>query len=174
VTGSTLPDSQALAALVSHVTQTMCGISFEPAGAAAAREVPCWRIATLAIDGARPLLVGLSSNREGCVALGSALFACDPETLDGTMIDDSLCELLNMAAGQIKSALALDQMLGLPRIVEEGEQRRMVEMLEREGVVLRSRGTLALLIWVSDHPPPGKTTQEPTATGREQEETTRG
>ena len=166
-----LPDAGTLAQLVSNVTQTMCGISFEPAAAAVACEVPCWRIATLAIDGARPLLVALSSNREGCVALGSALFACEPETLDGGMIDDSLCELLNMAAGQIKSALALDQMLGLPRILEDGEQRRTVEQVMREGVVLRSRGALALLIWVADRAAVGNSTQEEAPTGREEEKT---
>jgi hypothetical protein len=32
------------------------------------------------------------------------------------MMDDSLCELVNMTAGLLKSAMSLNQALGLPRI----------------------------------------------------------
>jgi hypothetical protein len=145
---SQLPDPSTLAVLVSNVTKTMCGLSFVPAAADERTEQLCWRIATLPIGGARPIRVALSSDEAGCAALGSALFSMPPEQLDQSMIDDSLCELLNMAAGQIKTALALDQALGLPKIVSAKDLPAGRALVE--GVVLRSCGSIGLLIWVSE------------------------
>ncbi len=145
-----LPDAATLATLVSNVTQTMCGIAFS----AATRERPtgdlCWRVATLPIHGERPLTVVLSSSQHGCTTLGAALFACDPDTLDESMIEDSLRELLNMAAGQIKGILALDQALGLPEITAGSQGYTRYERALREGVVLRSQDDLGMLIFVSE------------------------
>lgn len=148
--GDSLPDAQTLASLVSNVTQTMCGITFEPAVSDLPDPSLCWKIALLPITGARPLQIALSSDQSGCAALGAALFSCAPEDLDGTMIDDSLRELLNMAAGQIKSALSLDQTLGLPQVVAEPELSQASARALHEGVVLRSRGDVSLLIWISE------------------------
>jgi hypothetical protein len=145
-----LPDADTLATLVSNVTKTMCGISFAPAEVDDHTHELCWRVATLPINGARPLRVALSSDQKGCAALGSALFSMPPESLDQAMIDDSLCELLNMAAGQIKGALALDQALGLPKIISAADLPANQALLE--GVVLRSRGSFGLLIWISEGP----------------------
>jgi hypothetical protein len=144
-----LPDPQKLAALVSNVTQTMCGISF---GIAQPGDQPvfCWRMASLKVAGARPLHVALYSDERGCTALGSALFDCPPETLDSGMIDDSLCELLNMAAGQIKGALALDQALGLPKIITLAELSPAAQASLNDGVLLRSRNAVNLIIWISE------------------------
>ena len=139
-----IPDGATLAQLVSNVTQTMCGISFSAAAGESPTPELCWRVATLPIKGERPLRVALSSSRNGCAALGAALFSCEPDTLDDGMIEDSLRELLNMAAGQIKGALALDQALGLPEIVA-GPAHAL-----QTGVVLRSQDDLGLLIWVAE------------------------
>ena len=145
-----LPDATTLAKLISNVTTTMCGIAFMPtAGTDRGRNL-LWRIAALPIPGGRPIRVSLSSSREGCTALGAALFSMEPASLDDGMINDSLCELLNMAAGQIKSALALDQALGLPRIISGAELPAKTEAAMREGVVMRSGGDLGLLIWISE------------------------
>ena len=145
-----LPDPATLATLVTNVTETMCGISFVPAAVEEDTKKLCWRIASLPITGTHPIRVALSSDPAGCKALGAALFSMSPESLDEGMIDDSLCELLNMAAGQIKSALGLDQALGLPSIVGAAELPSRRERAMRDGVVLRSRGELGLLIWVSE------------------------
>jgi Chemotaxis phosphatase CheX len=147
---TTLPDAPTLATLVSNVTNTMCGISFEPADPATPNAALLWRVAILPIDGHRPLRVALSSDQAGCVALGSALLWFSPDELDAATINDSLCELLNMAAGQIKSALALDQALGLPKIVAASELSPSAEAALRGGVLLRSQGTADLLIWISE------------------------
>ena len=147
---TTLPDASTLATLVSNVTHIMCGISFQPANPATPNTDLLWRVAILPIDGHRPLRVALSSDQAGCLALGAALLGFAPEELDAATINDSLCELLNMAAGQIKSALALDQALGLPKIVAASELSPSAEAALRGGVLLRSQGTADLLIWISE------------------------
>lgn len=145
-----LPSPDVLASMVSNVTETMCGITFEPADTSPAPAAACHRLARLPIKGERPITVALSSDEKSCAQLGSALFSCPPESLDSSMINDSLCELLNMAAGQIKSALSLDQSLGLPRIVEGPELAKQSERARQEGTLLRSRGSLNLLLWIAD------------------------
>ena len=145
-----LPDPDMLATLVTNVTNTMCGISFEADRDHRPDIDGYWRLATLAIPGQRSLSVTLCSSRAGCQALGAALFSCPPESLDQSMLDDSLCELLNMAAGQIKGALGLDQALGLPKIANEPELSKRVARAVQEGVMLRSPENHGLLIWVSE------------------------
>jgi hypothetical protein len=147
---SELPDPATLATLVSTVTETMCGVSFAPAAESERKPELCWRMATLPIPGQRPIRVVLSSSQPGATALGAALFGMPATDLDETMINDALCELLNMAAGQIKSALALDQALGLPKIVKNPDSVPQQDLVRREGVLLRSRGEIDLLIWVSE------------------------
>lgn len=145
-----LPDSATLATLVSTVTQTMCGVSFTPAQSLERAADLFWRMASLPIAGARPIRVVLSSSQSSATALGSALFGLSAAELDESMIDDALCELLNMAAGQIKTALALDQALGLPKIVRAGDPLAVHEQVRKEGILLKSRGDIDLLIWVSE------------------------
>jgi hypothetical protein len=150
MSGAAIPDAGTLARLVSNVTETMCGISFSAAAGEPPSTELCWRVATLPIKGERPLRVVLSSSRRGCTALGAALFSCEPDTLDDAMIEDSLRELLNMAAGQIKGALALDQALGLPEIIAGPDGASRCQPALERGVVLRSQDDLGLLIWVSE------------------------
>jgi hypothetical protein len=146
---SNLPDPATLATLVSNVTQTMCGISFgvaEPNQAA----VHCWRMAVLNVTGGIPWQVALFSDQIGCTALGAALFQCPPDSLDDSMLEDSLCELLNMAAGQIKGLLAVDSALGLPKITSPGQLTLKSQAAMRDGVLLRSQDAVNLMILVSE------------------------
>jgi CheY-specific phosphatase CheX len=108
--------SDRLARSVSRVTVTMLGLTFravEPA-----TRIELWRTAVLPIPGARPITVALSSDRRGCAALASAMLGMDQDGLGIEVIDDFMRELLNMAAGQIKRELSLDQALGLPRMID--------------------------------------------------------
>ena len=140
------PPQDRLAELVTGVTETMLGIAFKPApfsGTGPWR----WRPAVLPIPGAVPITIGLSSDEPGCVALGSAMFACERQALDATMMNDALCELVNMTAGVVKTAMDLDQTLGLPTILEsEAETHRLVD-LGWPPVVLKADG-LGLLLWL--------------------------
>ena len=93
------------------------------------------------------MTVGISSDEPGCAALGSAMFACDRATLDSGMMNDALCELVNMTAGVVKTAMDLDQMLGLPKILEsESDTHRLID-LGWPPVALKADG-LGLLLWL--------------------------
>jgi hypothetical protein len=109
-----LPPPDKLARAVSQVTSTMLGFTVTATNRPDGHLL--WRTAVLSIAGEKPWSVALSSNERGCQVLGAAMFACTPETVEPAMIDDSLCELVNMTAGQMRSLLALDQALGLPRV----------------------------------------------------------
>jgi hypothetical protein len=148
-----LPSADVLARLVSKVTGTMCGITFEPSNEHNPSPDLCWRVATLPIKGSRPLRVAMCSTEQAGKALGAALFQCTPSDLDQTMVDDALRELLNMAAGQISAVMKLDQALGLPEIIPGAHIPEKIQRAIAEGVVLRSAGDLGLVIWVAEDRP---------------------
>ena len=134
-----------VAKIVSHVTETMVGLTFKVATGPAFQPSLCSRTALLPI-GKGELVVGLSSDDRGCAVLGAALFSCALSSVDRSMMNDSLSELVNMAAGQIKVALRVDQALGLPNIVEHdgptayGGNLRIVHLSAKPGV--------DLLVWI--------------------------
>lgn len=110
------PKKEAIAGVLTNVANTMLGLCFTAIG-----ELPApkgvFRTASLPIPGEKPVMVAVSSDENGCLAVCSAMFSCRPDEVDQGMINDSLCEIVNMTAGGIKSILALDQALGLPKIV---------------------------------------------------------
>jgi hypothetical protein len=139
---SVLPPPEQLAKLVSKVTNTMLGIAFVPDPAHELRPALVWRTALLPIPGVRPITVGLSSDEQGCLALSGAMFGVKAEEVDSRMIDEALCELLNMTAGLVKGALSLDQSLGLPHIVSESPRAALAVTLRAE--------KLGLVLWICE------------------------
>ena len=141
-----LPSADALARLVSNITETMFGISFEPVFSPSPDLI--WRTVLLPIPGKHPLTVGLSSDRRGCAQLGSAMFQVPVDTVDPSMMDDSLCELANMTAGLLKSTLSLDQALGLPKVIPDGDPRGAAARAdEAHATVLRAK-EVGLVLWI--------------------------
>jgi hypothetical protein len=140
-----LPPPEKMAALVSGVTQTMLGLTFVP-DAAQAHEPLAWRTAMLPIAGQRPLTVGLSTDEEGCAQLSAAMFACPREQVDHTMMNDALCELVNMTAGLLKSVMSLNQALGLPKILA-GHDAPTVPSASPHVIVLKA-DALGLVLWI--------------------------
>ena len=140
-----LPPPEKMAELVSGVTQTMLGLTFVPDDANGHAKL-AWRTAVLPIAGAQPLTVGLSSDESGCSTLAGAMFACPKEQVDGAMMNDSLCELVNMTAGLLKSHLSLNQALGLPRILS-GAAAPEVPQASPHVVVLKAQ-KLGLVLWI--------------------------
>jgi hypothetical protein len=69
--------------------------------------------------------------------------------LDESMIEDSLCELLNMAAGQIKGLLSADETLGLPKITAPEQLSPQSQKAYRDGILLRSQDSVNLMMWIS-------------------------
>ncbi len=143
-----LPPPEKMASLVSGVTQTMLGLTFVPDDAAALppRNL-VWRTAVLPIAGARPLTVGLSSDQAGCSQLSAAMFSVDPNEVDQAMMNDSLCELVNMTAGLLKSTMALDQALGLPKILEPTDHPPPPPPTGPHSIVLKA-DHLGLVLWI--------------------------
>ena len=154
-----LPEELAL--LVSYVFEVMLTLHCElvgprslPEGAPLPERLRAlsWRTAVLPIGGSRPLTVVLSSNEQGCLSLGAALFACDTGAVDQEMIDDTLRELVNMIGGQVRSAIAKDESLGLARIdtsFDYAGERPLDTLLRHECVLLRA-GSFELAVQVSE------------------------
>lgn len=138
-----------LAVLISNVTKAMFGMSFSLSPRMLDAQAPQKHLALLPLKGQVSVMVGISSSEAGCVELSSALFQCSPDKLDEAMIKDSLGELLNMAAGQVRSALALDQALGLPELRSDAES---VAASEKWRIVALQAGKVDLLLWLSDQP----------------------
>jgi hypothetical protein len=140
-----LPPPEKIATLVSGVTQTMLGLTFVPDEAKGSRDL-AWRTAVLPIPGEHPLTVGLSSDQLGCSRLSAAMFACPKEEVDQTMMNDALCELVNMTAGLLKSVMSLNQALGLPKILA-GADAPAVPRASPHVVVLKA-DALGLVLWI--------------------------
>jgi hypothetical protein len=150
---SKLPDPETLAALVSHVTETMCGTRFVPGDLLARGESLYLQMVMIPLMGEPNITVVLSSDALGSRALGTAFFGANDEKLTQLMIDDAIAELLNMVAAQIASALACGHTLGLPR------RTRLVDIaqggaLDLGGaVLLRSEGAVDLGLWIFETKP---------------------
>ena len=142
---TSLPPPEKMATLVSGVTQTMLGLTFVP-DKAKTHEALTWRTAVLPIPGERPLTIGLSSDQHGCSRLSAAMFACSTDEVDQTMMNDALCELVNMTAGLVKSVMSLNQALGLPKIIP-GESAPAVPAASPAVIVLKA-DALGLVLWI--------------------------
>ncbi len=146
---SPLPTPTALAALVSRVTETMIGMSFSVSPSADDilpwRKDPSWRTVLLPIGGARPVTVAIAADEATGKAIGGRMFSCPDNEVDEEMLLDTLRELANIIAGQVKSAMSLDQALGLPKVVAPGTA---VEGLWRSAVLQPDHGR-EQLFWVA-------------------------
>jgi CheY-specific phosphatase CheX len=137
----------ALRSLVSKVMQASCGLSFNPAGDEAISAKP-WRTAALPIKGGTPMTVAIGADETACFAMASGLLQMAPNELDPGMVEDSLREILNMVAGHIKRAMAIDLALGLPEIVPHTEmERRMKAGGQRVAV---TTGRVNLTVWITN------------------------
>jgi hypothetical protein len=143
----TLPPPDKMAAVVSGVTETMLGLTFRPDPHDAPWSHLVWRAAVLPIPGAYPLTVGLSSDKPGCQTLSSKMFQVPTQEVSDDMLSDSLCELVNMTAGLLKSHLKLEQALGLPKVMPENQPPISPPPPDMNRIVLRAE-QLGLVLWV--------------------------
>lgn len=141
-----LPTPEALAKMVTSVTSTMLGISFQPVSPGGA-PAQAWKTAVLPIPGARPLTVGLSCDASSCAALSAAMFSCEPNSVAPDMEDDSLRELANMTAGLLKKSIAPEQLLGLAQVRRGGAPA--VAPPSGQSVMLKA-SQLGLFLWVHE------------------------
>jgi len=143
-----LPSPEVLTQIVSRVTETMFGISFSLEGAdnGGASAVPNWRTVVLPIPGVRALTVAIASDEPSSQMLGGAMFCCPREEVDMSMAEDSLRELVNIVAGQIKSVMGVDAALGLPRLLSATELP--VDPKKWRSATIRGGGK-ELMVWVA-------------------------
>jgi CheY-specific phosphatase CheX len=142
-----LPPPEKMARIVSNVTETMLGITFEAVPSAAAATNLTWRTVMLPITGKVSLTVGLSSDEQGCIKLGSAMFSVQPKDVDQEMMNDALKELVNMTAGLIRTTLSLDQALGLPKVVPATDPNVIAAHAKTSLTVLRAK-EVGLMLWI--------------------------
>ncbi|MDP1829178.1 MAG: hypothetical protein Q8L48_38295 [Archangium sp.] len=115
---SKFPSPDALASMVNAVTTTMMNVKFVLAPAT--QNVAPFRRAVLPIPGPVPVAVVVSGDELSCQRLGAGLFSVTPAEVDLSMMEDTLRELANITAGQVKRSMSIDGALGLPRIVVGG------------------------------------------------------
>jgi hypothetical protein len=149
---STKIPPEKIAALVSSVTETMCGLSFENTGTHPVVDDSQVRTAALNIEGKKPIVVALSADLASCSAIGSAMFGCPADQIDAGMMEDVLRELVNMTAGQIKRVLALDDALGLPKMTTEQDLMKAVDPPQVSNTPL-SAGGVKLVLWIGPRNP---------------------
>lgn len=148
-----LPDVTELARLVTNVTEPMCGMTFTPAADHARGQSICGRMYLLPIAGQRDITIVLSSDAAGCQTMGAAMFRCPPEKLTRHQAEDAIRELLNMVAGQIQTALEIDQQLGLPRSTTMAELAAMGAAGFKEAMLLTSNGSGDIRLWIFEKTP---------------------
>ncbi len=136
--------------MVNSVTTTMMNVKFALAGGSAARVA--FRRAVLPIPGIVPVSVVLACDEGSCRQLGARLFCVKPGEVDVTMIEDTLRELANITAGQVKRAMSLDQALGLPRILE-GSVAWSTSIDGSQSVRLKAEaGDIEIEVQIAKHP----------------------
>lgn len=112
---SNFPSPDSLASMVNSVTITMMNVRFVLA--APMTNVAPFRRAVLPIPGQAPVAVVVTGDEPSCQRLGARLFSMSPQDVDVSMMEDTLRELANITAGQVKRAMSIDAALGLPRII---------------------------------------------------------
>lgn len=142
------PDARRLAELVSDVTEIVCGTNFVPIFDVPRGESLCGRMVLMPIRGDRDISVVLSSDVSGVQGICAAMFGSPSDKLTNAMIEDSTRELLNMVAGRIKTALEIDQALGLPRITSLAEISKDTGIGVRDAILLRGKGVADVNLWV--------------------------
>ena len=101
--------------MVNSVTTTMMNVKFVLAPAT--QNIAPFRRAVLPIPGVMPVAVVVTGDEPSCAKLGARLFSVSAKDVDVSMMEDTLRELANITAGQVKRAMSIDSALGLPRIV---------------------------------------------------------
>jgi len=100
-----------IARLVSNVTQPILGTK---AVVVSGAEDDPEHFMCLPLHGAPGFNVFMAMTSAGLLQLTSVMFGVESAAVDPSMMKDSLGELANMAAGQIKAAMEPGHVLGLP------------------------------------------------------------
>ena len=101
-----IPDHHGLTDLFNNVTTSMLCMDCTVANDLPADPKEYHSTAVLPIPGDGGFTLAVSSDLQGCTVLSAAMFAVDATEVDPEMINDTMAELANMAAGQLKGRLS--------------------------------------------------------------------
>ena len=76
-------------------------------------------VVILRLHGVPAIFLSLACSHAAGAEIASVIFEVDRKHADASMIDDSLRELANIFAGQVKSMMAPDHEIGLPRVQKD-------------------------------------------------------
>lgn len=113
---SELPSPETLANVVDETSQAMYGLPIAFAGECEKGLPGAHENATVIVPliGAPLYIITARADESGGPALASAMFSCDVQDTNPEMVEDSLRELCNIIAGQVKSLIAQEHEIGLP------------------------------------------------------------
>ena len=117
-----LPKPQALAKLANTAIQMLYGVPVEFGGSCPIEipHVADGHTVVVPLIGSPTYVITAKANGDGGFALASVMFDCPIEAVDDSMVDDSLRELINIVAGQLKGLIAPWHQLGLPtRLIDD-------------------------------------------------------
>jgi hypothetical protein len=116
-----LPPPETLANMVNEATQMMFGMPVVFGGDCPPTlpDVADGHTVIVPLIGDPLYLVTAKSTAVGGLALATMMFECAPGEADASMIEDSLRELTNILAGQLKSFIAQEHQIGLPSRLED-------------------------------------------------------
>lgn len=161
-----LTDVDEIAAMVSAVTQVLCGARFAPWDPMARGESLSGRMVLLPMEGPRRIRIALACDARGSRALASAMFGCRPCDVVPRQIDDAIQELLNVVAGQVQRKLKIEQPLGMPRRTNLAELSEAAGVGIEDAVLLRSQGDVDIRLWIFEQHEPAPAVDAPAALGR--------
>ena len=113
---SELPSPETLASVVDETSQAMYGMAVTFAGECERGMPGANQNATVIVPliGAPLYIITARADDHGGSALASAMFSCETQDTNAEMVEDSLRELCNIVAGQVKSLIAQEHEIGLP------------------------------------------------------------
>jgi len=112
-----LPSPETLASVVDETTQAMYGVPVSYAGDCDnGLPVADPRSPTVIVPliGNPLYIITAHADQSGGPSLAGAMFSCPPGEANEEMVEDSLRELCNIIAGQVKSLVAPEHEIGLP------------------------------------------------------------
>lgn len=115
---SDLPTPETLANVVDETAQAMYGVPVSYAGdcenGLPTTSDPKEPTVIVPLIGNPLYIITAHADQHGGPSLASTMFSCEPGDANPEMVEDSLRELCNIVAGQVKSLVAPEHEIGLP------------------------------------------------------------
>jgi hypothetical protein len=126
-----LPTPETLATVVDETAQAMFGVPVMYAGdcdnGLPTSSDPTEPTVIVPLIGNPLYIITAHADKTGGPSLASAMFSCELDDTNPEMVEDSLRELCNIIAGQVKSLMAPEHEIGLPSRLTDASTLRDVQ-----------------------------------------------